>query len=41
MIKAEKEKSENKAKIERWENETLNPVTEKNAERKKSLKAYP
>ena len=34
MIKAEKEKSENKAKVERWEKETLNPVIEKRAERK-------
>ncbi len=34
MIKAEKEKSENKSKVERWENETLNPVIEKRPERK-------
>ena len=37
MIKAEKEKSENKAKVERWENETLDPVIEKRAERKESF----
>ena len=37
MIKAEKEKSENKAKAERWENETLKPVIEKRAERKESF----
>ncbi|MGI9054592.1 MAG: methylmalonyl-CoA mutase family protein, partial [Pyrinomonadaceae bacterium] len=37
MIKAEKEKSENQAKAERWENETLGPVIEKRAERKMSF----
>ncbi len=37
MIKAEKEKSENKSKVERWENETLNPVIEKRPERKTSF----
>ena len=34
MIKAEKEKSEKQAKVERWENETLQKVLDKSPERK-------
>ena len=37
MIKAEKEKSEKQAKVERWENETLQKVLDKAPERKKSF----
>ena len=37
MIKAEKEKSEKQAKVERWENETLQKVLDKSPERKQSF----
>lgn len=37
MIKAEKEKSEKQAKVERWEKETLQKVLDKTPERKKSF----